>query len=78
VPDHGELQLDVKPWAQVTIDGKPHGQTPLPKIRLGVGPHVVVLVNPGYKVFQRKVTIRPGETFTLAVDFKLDGVLKSN
>jgi serine/threonine protein kinase len=78
LPDTGELQLDVKPWAQVMIDGKPHGQTPLPKIRLGVGPHVVVLVNPGYKVFQRKVTIRPGETFTLTVDFKLDGVLKSN
>jgi serine/threonine protein kinase len=75
-PDHGELQLDVKPWAEVTIDGKTKGLTPLPKVRLSVGRHVVRLDHPHYQRFQRAITIRPGETSTLTVDFKLDGVPK--
>lgn len=72
----GMLQFVVEPWAQVSVDGSVLGLTPLQRIRLSPGPHAVVLTHPDYQPFQRKVTIRPGETFKLAVDLRSDGVRK--
>ncbi|MEO1228765.1 MAG: serine/threonine-protein kinase [Myxococcota bacterium] len=53
----GFLQLRVSPWAQVAVDGKAMGLTPLPRIPLYEGVHEVVLVNPDMKA-RRVVTAR--------------------
>jgi hypothetical protein len=37
----------------------------------------VVLAHPDYHPYPRKVTIRAGETFHLAVDLSVDGVRKA-
>ena len=63
-----------RPWASVAIDGVSYGDTPMKPIPLGPGPHSVVLTNPEYEAYPRRVVIREGETFRLAVDFATDGV----
>jgi hypothetical protein len=40
----GALRLNAKPSAQVFVDGKSHGWTPLLNLRLQAGPHDVRLV----------------------------------
>lgn len=75
-PGRGSLQVGVKPYAQVIVDGKDVGTTPIPPLDLSAGPHVVRLLHPDYQPLQRKVTIRPGETQRLIVDLALDALPK--
>jgi serine/threonine protein kinase len=64
----GVLQLVVRPWAEVTVDGVSVGTTPFRPLTLGAGIHTVVFSHPNYKSFQRKVTVRAKETTRLEVD----------
>ncbi|HEY2946116.1 MAG TPA: serine/threonine-protein kinase [Vicinamibacteria bacterium] len=73
----GWLLVLVKPWADVSVDGKPAIQTPFSRLALPPGPHSVVLSNPEYQDYRRKVTIRPGELFTLDVNLATDGVRRA-
>jgi serine/threonine-protein kinase len=70
----GALLVVVRPWADVSVDGVPRGQTPLRRIPLPPGPHAVLLTHPDYQPYPRKVTIRSGETHRLVVDLRTDGV----
>jgi eukaryotic-like serine/threonine-protein kinase len=76
LPD-GALLVLVTPWADVSIDGQPRGQTPLARIPLPPGPHDVRLTHPDYAPFPRRVVIRPGETFRLVVDLPSEGVRRA-
>jgi serine/threonine-protein kinase len=69
----GWLLVLPKPWAEVMVDGKVVGTTPMQKFPLSPGSHSVVLTTPGYKAFTQNVEIRPGETTTLRVDFTTGG-----
>ncbi|MBX7100047.1 MAG: protein kinase [Myxococcaceae bacterium] len=46
----GSLWIRVRPWAQVFLDGKDLGQTPLAPIKLAPGKHTVLLVNEKLRV----------------------------
>jgi hypothetical protein len=41
----GYLQVNCRPWAEVTVDGRKIGTTPIKKLRLTIGTHRVVLSN---------------------------------
>jgi hypothetical protein len=56
------------------VDGRYIGETPFRALPLDPGAHDVELRYPGYRPFKRKVTIHPGETFTLRHDWTSDGV----
>jgi hypothetical protein len=43
---NGTLNVNATPWADVTIDGKPLGPTPLGNVSLRIGPHDVVFTHP--------------------------------
>ena len=73
----GTLLVLVTPWADVTIDSVPVGQTPFAGITLRTGPHVVTLTHPDYQLYQRRVTIRSGETSRLVVDLSTEGVRRT-
>jgi serine/threonine-protein kinase len=73
----GWLLVLVKPWAEITVDGKPAGLTPRSRFPLPAGPHSVVLSHPDYRPFQRTVRIRPGEVFKLDVDLTSLGVRRA-
>jgi len=70
----GALLVVAKPWADVSVDGVPRGQTPLGRIALPPGPHAVLLTHPDFQPYPRRVTVRPGETLRLVVDLPSDGV----
>jgi len=69
----GALLVLVTPWADVSIDGRPVGQTPLTRIPLAAGSHDVVLTHPDYVPLSRRVTVRAGETLRLVVDLPSQG-----
>ena len=70
------LQIGVRPFADVTLDGQPIGTTPLPPVKLLAGAHTITLQHPAFRPIQRKFTVRPNETYRLIVDFTLDGLPK--
>jgi serine/threonine-protein kinase len=72
-PMLGWLKVLPKPWADVTVDGRVIGQTPLPAIPLAPGSHSVVLTHPDYPPFTRRVEIRAGETATIRMDLATEG-----
>ena len=72
----GQLQVAVRPWGEVSVDGRVVGTTPLDHITLPAGAHLVRVRHPLYEVFERPVTIRPGETAKMVVDLPTQGVRK--
>jgi serine/threonine protein kinase len=58
----GRLELRVRPYATVAIDGREIGDTPLPPQVLTVGKHRVRLVNKAFaKDVELEISIRPGQ-----------------
>ncbi|HET7291598.1 MAG TPA: PEGA domain-containing protein, partial [Vicinamibacteria bacterium] len=74
----GLLQLAVRPWAEVSVDGRVIGTTPLDRLSLAPGVHNVTLRHPGYQPLSRTVTVRTGETAKLVVDLAREGVPRQN
>jgi hypothetical protein len=70
----GRLLLVVAPWAEVEVDGRTVGSTPLSSpLELGAGDHVVRLKHPDYHPLKRSITIQPGQTLRLEVDLTWEG-----
>jgi serine/threonine-protein kinase len=58
----GRLQVKVRPWAQVFVDGEPKGVTPMEAFALPSGQHSVILVNPDLKTQRTyRVSIEEGK-----------------
>ena len=65
----GVITLNVKPWADIYLDGKLVDRTPLSKpILVPLGTHVLKLVNQYYKVWQDTLAFKQGDE---AVDLKI-------
>ena len=67
------LQVGVVPWAEIRVDGELIGTTPLDKIPLSAGTHVVRIRHPDYEPMEREITIRPGGTEKLVVNLPKEG-----
>jgi serine/threonine protein kinase len=69
----GMLEVNVRPWAQVIVDGSEKGTTPLKKIALQPGMHKVTLTNNelGYNE-NLNVRVRPGKTATINKNIAAD------
>ncbi len=65
----GIVNLNTMPWANVTIGGKPAGDTPLKDLKLAEGRHVLFLAHPPQNL-HRRVTIEvvADKTQTVVVD----------
>lgn len=67
----GTLVVSVSPWADVTVDGRSVGTTPLAPISLAPGPHSVVLRNSELGASRSlSVTIKPGKPSSVRVDLR--------
>jgi hypothetical protein len=53
----GTLEVVSLPWAQVYVDGKRKGITPIAKLTIAEGTHQIVLVNPEQKL-KKKLTVK--------------------
>jgi PEGA domain-containing protein len=68
----GTLRLRLRRWADVTVDGRPMGTTPLRALRLTAGTHTVELRHPGYVPLERTVTVGSGLTTELQLDLRAE------
>jgi serine/threonine-protein kinase len=73
----GVLQLSVKPWAKVFVDGREVGDTPLKPLSLPAGEHAIRFEHPEYHPLQKRVTVRTGEPVRLEVDLTQEGFPKA-
>jgi hypothetical protein len=70
-PRTGTLQVTLKQWANVKIDGKDFGRRQLSaRFELPSGKHHIVLQNPAYGERTFDPVLRPGQTQAIEVDFK--------
>jgi len=64
----GTLSVAAKPWAQVAVNGKAHGTTPVRLTDLPAGRYTIVLTKGSQKV-TRTVTVSGGKSTPVFVDF---------
>jgi hypothetical protein len=60
---NGRLSINALPWADVLIDGKPAGQTPLANLTVTIGEHEIIFRNPQFPE-QKQTTVVKAETPT--------------
>jgi PEGA domain len=60
----------------VYVDGERRGQTPMAAFALQPGSYLIELRNDLYRPYLRTVLIKPGETYRLEVDLRLEGIRK--
>lgn len=66
----GVLRLAANPWAEVFVDGKKVGTTPLVSYKLAAGSHRLKLVNPDCSPVNRVIKIEPGRTHSEVVSLQ--------
>ena len=65
----GELRINARPWATITIDGRAAGQTPI-ITNLEPGVHLVRADSPGHDTVTRSVVVVPGQSVDLLLDLE--------
>lgn len=53
----GFLYVTSKPWAEITIDGRPIAYTPVSDLPVDVGTHRIRVERPGYEPFETTVSV---------------------
>lgn len=66
----GSLSVNSMPWADVRLDGKPAGQTPLTLDNITLGSHTVSLSREGFRSVTQEVTLSHGQKAKL--NFRLE------
>jgi hypothetical protein len=66
----GTLHLNALPWAQVAVDGRAVGETPLANLSLPIGNHEVVFRHPELGEVRQTVAVRPGPPVRVGVDLR--------
>ncbi len=55
---NGRISINAAPWAEVDIDGKPAGETPLANLSLPVGTHEITFRHPEHGVKKQTVVVK--------------------
>ncbi|MBN2371951.1 MAG: protein kinase [Vicinamibacteria bacterium] len=71
---NGTLVIVVRPWAEVVVDGKSEGTTPMKPLALPAGRYSIILNHPGFRPVQRKVTVDAGRETRLEIDLNWEAV----
>ena len=66
VPD-GTVNLNAAPWAEVYLDGRSLGETPIANASVSAGTHEVIFRNPQFIEMRQMVTVASGKATRLAV-----------
>jgi hypothetical protein len=66
----GSVSLNALPWAEVFIDGRKVGETPLGQVPIAVGAHEVVFRHPQLGEQSRSITVTAGGPTRLSVDLR--------
>ena len=66
----GVVNLNAAPWAEVWIDGRRVGDTPIGNLSVSIGPHEVVFKNPQFGEKRHAISVTLGQPVRLSVDMK--------
>jgi len=55
---NGRISINAAPWAEVDIDGKPAGETPLANLSLPIGSHEITFRHPEHGVKKQTVVVK--------------------
>jgi hypothetical protein len=64
----GSIHLNIRPDAEVTLDGRSLGRVGARDVSVEAGPHTLRIQHPDYEPLQRKVTVRPGAATQVVLD----------
>jgi hypothetical protein len=67
-PPKVSVNVNARPWADVTIDGASAGQTPISNLALGIGTHEVVFRHPQFGERRQTVVLKTHGPNRIAVD----------
>ncbi|HEX2442961.1 MAG TPA: PEGA domain-containing protein [Vicinamibacterales bacterium] len=65
---NGVVNINAVPWAEVFVDGRPVGETPIGNLSLPIGPHEVVLRHPQLGERRHALSVVAGQPIRLSVD----------
>jgi hypothetical protein len=66
----GVVNLNAAPWAEVWIDGRRVGDTPIGNLNVSIGPHEVVFKHPQLGEKHHAISVTVGAPVRLSVDMK--------
>jgi hypothetical protein len=66
----GVVNLNAAPWAEVWIDGRRVGETPIGNLAVSIGPHEVVFKHPQLGEKRHAISVTLGGPVRLSVDMK--------
>ena len=69
----GRLYISSRPWGQLFLDGRLIGNTPIAGLALPAGTHVLRVARPGFRVYEREITVVPGQQIRL-IDLSLEAL----
>jgi hypothetical protein len=67
---HGTLYVNALPWANVLIDGKPAGETPIGNLSLPIGTHELVFRHPDFAEQRKTVVVGATAPVRVGVDLR--------
>jgi hypothetical protein len=68
-PPAGRISINAQPWAQVLIDGKPVGDTPLANLSVALGEHEVVFRHPQLGEQRQIATVKADALTRVSANF---------
>jgi hypothetical protein len=66
----GSINLNASPWAEVWIDGRRVGETPIGNLAIPIGPHEVLFRHPQYGERKQAVSVTTNAPVRLSVEMK--------
>ena len=66
----GVVNVNAAPWAEVWIDGRRVGETPIGNLSVSIGPHEVVFKHPQFGEKHHAISVTLGAPVRLSVDMK--------
>jgi len=67
---NGILHVNAIPWAEVLLDGRPIGATPLANVQVPIGTHQLIFRNPQFPEQRREVTVSLRAPTRLGIDLR--------
>lgn len=64
------VYVNAMPWADVSADGRPIGQTPIGDLQLPIGPHVLEFSHPSFATRQQRIIVSLLNPSRVAVDMR--------
>lgn len=69
-PPNGLLSINASPWAEVWIDGKPAGETPLANLSVSLGEHEIIFRHPQLGEQRRTALVRVEGVTRVSANFQ--------